>query len=460
MSQPSYEADRWGERLARRLGFWSAVAVLVGSTIGSGIFRVPAVVAGEIGDTAAFLLAWTLGGAVALTGALTIAELCAAYPRSGGIYVFLREAFGPGTAFLFGWAELLVIRPASYGAIAITSSSYLLRVMGVEGTTAVAGLPVSYEQLVGAALIAIVGAVNHRGIQWGAILQNASTLFKVAALVLLVVVGFAFGERLADGGGAASAVRLSPFLVAMIAILWAYDGWADISFVAGEVRDPQRVLPRALVVGAATIVALYLAANVVYLYLIPITEMPGADLIAADVARLAVGPIGVTLVAAAVAVSTFGTLNGSMMTAPRIFYAMAEDRLFFRAIARVHPETRTPTAAIILAVGLGMGFVLVRTFAQLANQFVIGIWPFYALAVLAVFVLRRRRPDLERPYRVWGFPLVPIVFLVASVFLLGNYLVAEPIAFTVNVAVILAGLPIYALWRARRDGTADAPAAG
>ena len=455
MTGTSFVPDQWGERLARRLGFWSAVAVLVGSTIGSGIFRVPAVVAAEIGNTAAFLFAWTLGGAVALTGALTIAELCAAYPRSGGIYVFLREAFGPGAAFLFGWAELLVIRPASYGAIAITSSSYLLRVLGVEGTTAVGGLPMSYEQIVGAALIGIVGMVNYRGISWGAVLQNASTLFKVAALVLLVVVGFAFGERVVGGGGGETAVALSPFLVAMIAILWAYDGWADVSFIAGEVRDPQRVLPRALVVGAATIVVLYLAANFVYLYLIPIGEMPGADLIAADVARLAVGPVGVTLVAAAVAVSTFGTLNGSMMTAPRIFYAMAEDRLFFRAIARVDPTTRTPTAAIILAVGLGMGFVLVRTFAQLANQFVIGIWPFYALAVLAVFVLRRRRPDLDRPYRVWGFPLVPVVFLVASVFLLGNYLVAEPLAFAVNVAVILAGLPIYAIWRNRRGREKD-----
>jgi len=459
MSRTINEADQWGERLARRLGFWSAVAVLVGSTIGSGIFRVPAVVAGEIGDPTAFLIAWTVGGAVALTGALTIAELCAAYPRSGGIYVFLREAFGPGTAFLFGWAELLVIRPASYGAIAITSSSYFLRVMGVDGAVAVAGLPVSYEQLLGAGLIGVVGMVNYRGIQWGAVLQNVSTLFKVAALVLLVVIGFAFGERLVGGGGGEATVRLSPFLVAMIAILWAYDGWADISFIAGEVRDPQRVLPKALVVGTVTIVALYLAANLVYLYLIPIGDMPMADLIAADVARLVVGPVGVTLVGAAVAVSTFGTLNGSMMTAPRIFYALAEDRLFFRAIARVDPATRTPTAAIVLAVGLGMGFVLVRTFAQLANQFVIGIWPFYALAVLAVFILRRRRPDLERPYRVWGFPVVPIVFLVASVFLLGNYLVAEPLAFTVNVAVILAGLPIYAVWRSRRGAEQERDAA-
>jgi len=459
MSRTINEADQWGERLARRLGFWSAVAVLVGSTIGSGIFRVPAVVAGEIGDPTAFLIAWTVGGAVALTGALTIAELCAAYPRSGGIYVFLREAFGPGTAFLFGWAELLVIRPASYGAIAITSSSYFLRVMGVDGAVAVAGLPVSYEQLLGAGLIGVVGMVNYRGIQWGAVLQNVSTLFKVAALVMLVVIGFAFGERLVGGGGGEATVRLSPFLVAMIAILWAYDGWADISFIAGEVRDPQRVLPKALVVGTVTIVALYLAANLVYLYLIPIGDMPMADLIAADVARLVVGPVGVTLVGAAVAVSTFGTLNGSMMTAPRIFYALAEDRLFFRAIARVDPATRTPTAAIVLAVGLGMGFVLVRTFAQLANQFVIGIWPFYALAVLAVFILRRRRPDLERPYRVWGFPVVPIVFLVASVFLLGNYLVAEPLAFTVNVAVILAGLPIYAVWRSRRGAEQERDAA-
>ncbi len=443
--------DRWGERLARHLGLWSAVAVLVGSTIGSGIFRTPAAVAQRVDDVPLFFLAWVLGGLVALCGALTYSELAAAFPRSGGIYVFLREAFGPVPAFLFAWAELLIIRPGAYGAIGITASAYTLRTLGLDPMAPVAGLPVRAEQLLGAAYIVVVAVVNYFGIHRGAILQNLSTAFKVAALAALVVLGFTLG-----GGGAGPAggvlaqravVGVSPFLLAMVSILWAYDGWADLSFVGGEVRDPQRILPRALLVGTATVVVLYLSANLVYLHLIPIAQMRGADLVAADAARILLGPIGVVLVSAAIAVSTFGTLNGSMMTAPRIFFAVAEDRLFPRAIARVDPRTHAPTGAIVLAASLGVVFVLVRTFAQLADQFIIGIWPFYALGVAAVFVLRRRRPDLERPYRTWGYPIVPLLFLLGSLFLLGNYLVSEPRAFALDVGVILLGIPVLQVWR-------------
>ena len=425
--------------------------MLVGSTIGSGIFRTPAAVAQRVDDVPLFFLAWVLGGLVALCGALTYSELAAAFPRSGGIYVFLREAFGPVPAFLFAWAELLIIRPGAYGAIGITASAYTLRTLGLDPMAPVAGLPVRAEQLLGAAYIVVVAVVNYFGIHRGAILQNLSTAFKVAALAALVVLGFALG-----GGGAGPAggvlaqravVGVSPFLLAMVSILWAYDGWADLSFVGGEVRDPQRILPRALLVGTATVVVLYLSANLVYLHLIPIAQMRGADLVAADAARILLGPIGVVLVSAAIAVSTFGTLNGSMMTAPRIFFAVAEDRLFPRAIARVDPRTHAPTGAIVLAASLGVVFVLVRTFAQLADQFIIGIWPFYALGVAAVFVLRRRRPDLERPYRTWGYPIVPLLFLLGSLFLLGNYLVSEPRAFALDVGVILLGIPVLQVWR-------------
>jgi len=243
-----------------------------------------------------------------------------------------------------------------------------------------------------------------------------------------------------------AAVGLSPFLLAMVAILWAYDGWADLAFVGGEVRDPQRTLPRALLIGTGTVVVLYLAANLVYLYLIPIQAMKQAELVAADVARLVIGPVGVVIVSAAIAVSTFGTLNGSMMTAPRIFFAAAEDRLLPPAIARVDPRTSAPTGAVVLMVVMGVVFILIRTFTQLADQFIIGIWPFYALAVAGVFVLRRKRPDLERPYRTWGFPVVPLVFLLGAVLLLGNYLVSETAAFAVDIGIILSGIPAYYLW--------------
>jgi amino acid transporter len=454
MSEPVVPADRWGERLTRRLGLWSAVAVLVGSTIGSGIFRTPAGVAQRIDDVPLFLLAWVLGGVVVLCGALTYSELAAAFPRSGGVYVFLRESFGPLPAFLFAWAELWIIRPGAFGAIGITASAYTLRTLGYDPAgivIAVGPVDIRSEQLLGAIYIAIVGAVNYFGIHRGAVLQNLSTVFKVGALVLLVVLGFALGSPagMPEGGVFAqrAAVGLSPFLLAMVAILWAYDGWADLAFVGGEVKDPQRTLPRALLIGTGTVVALYLAANLVYLYLIPIQAVKQAELVAADVARLVIGSAGVVVVSAAIAVSTFGTLNGSMMTAPRIFFAAAEDGLFPKAIARVDPRTHAPTGAVVLMTVMGMIFILIRTFTELADQFIIGIWPFYALAVAGVFVLRRTRRDLERPYRTWGYPVVPFVFLLGAVFLLGNYLVSETAAFALDIGIILSGIPAYYIRR-------------
>ena len=451
-------ADRWGERLIRRLGLWSAVAVLVGSTIGSGIFRTPASVAQRIDDVPLFLLAWVLGAIVVLCGALTYSELAAAFPRSGGVYVFVRESFGPLPAFLFAWAELWIIRPGAFGAIGITASAYTLRTLGADpsAVAAVIGpIEIRAEQLLGAGLILLVGTVNYFGIHRGAILQNLSTVFKVGALALLVLVGFALGtpSETVEGGIFAqrASVGLSPFLLAMVAILWAYDGWADLAFVGGEVKQPQKTLPRALLIGTAIVVVLYLAANLVYLYLIPIQQMKSAELVAADVARLSIGAAGVVIVSAAIAVSTFGTLNGSMMTAPRIFFAAAEDGLFPNAIARVDPRTHSPTGAIVLMTVMGMLFILVRTFTALADQFIIGIWPFYALAVAGVFVLRRTRPRLERPYRTWGYPVVPLVFLAGALLLLGNYLVSETAAFAIDIGIILTGVPAYLLWqRARR----------
>lgn len=441
--------DRWGERLTRRLGLWSAVAVLVGSTIGSGIFRTPAGIAQRIDDVPLFFLAWVLGGIVCLCGALTYAELAAAFPRSGGIYVFLRESFGPLAAFCFGWAEVWLIRPGAYGAIGITASAYTLRTLGLDPMAPVLGF-LRAEQLLGAVYIVLVGAVNYFGIHRGAVLQNLSTAFKVAALAALVVLGFSLGRPESAPEFAVfsqrAAVGVSPFLLAMVAILWAYDGWADLSFVGGEVKDPQRAFPRALMLGTGIVVVLYLGANLVYLYLIPIEQMKSAELVAADAASLLVGPVAVVFVSAAIAVSTFGTLNGSMMTAPRIFYAMAEDGLFPRAISRVDAKTTSPVGAVVLCTVLGVVFISIRTFQDLADQFIIGIWPFYALAVAGVFVLRRRRPDLERPYRTWGYPVVPALFLLGAVFLLGNYLVSQPVAFALDVVFVLSGIPAYFLW--------------
>lgn len=425
--------------------------MVIGSTIGSGIFRTPAVVAERLPSVELFVLAWVLGSLVAIAGALTYAELSAMMPRTGGIYVYLREAFGPLPAFLFGWAELLVLRPAAYGAIAITCADYLWRVLGADGNTPAFGAPLSLSQVTAAALVVLVGAVNYRGVQLGAVVQNVSTVLKILALLALVVLGLSY----ANAGAPAAAplpetkdVSLaSAFGLAMVPVLWSYDGWSDVGFVSGEVRDPQRNLPRAFVLGTATVGVLYLAVNAAYLSVVPLGDMPGSELIAADVALAVIGPVGVVLVSGAVCLSTFGTLNGSMMTGPRVFYAMAEDGLFFRSLASIEPRYGTPSGAIVLSVVLGVIFVSVQTFAELADQFIIGIWPFYALGVLAVFVLRRRDPARERPYRTWGYPIVPGLFLVATLFLLGNYLVTEPKTFALDIAIILTGIPIYFWWR-------------
>lgn len=439
------------DRLPRRLGVWSAAAVLVGSTIGSGIFRVPSTVAADVPSVAGVAAVWTVGALVALFGALTLAELAALFPRSGGIYVFIREAYGPLPAFLFGWTELLVIRPSALGAIAMIFAAYL---------DAFVPLSDIQTRVVAAGAILLLAAANIRSVTWGAAVQNASTAAKVVALLGLALAVFVFAPA---GGGALSGTSGSGapgtgvltaggFGVALIAVLWAYDGWADLTFIAGEVRDPGRVLPRALLGGVAAVIVVYLAINAAYLRVLSLPEMAASELVAAETATQVFGAVGASVVAALVMVSTFGALNGSMMTGPRIFFAMAEDGLFFRPVASVHPRFRTPYAAIALAAGLGIAYVSIRTFEQLADAFILGIWPFYALAVGAVFLLRRKHPDLPRPYRTAGYPWVPLVFLIASLALLLNALIEEPLSTGFGFGVILLGIPVFYGWRALREG--------
>ena len=436
------------DRLPRRLGVWSAAAVLVGSTIGSGIFRVPSTVAEDVGTVGAMALLWIIGAVVALFGALTIAELAVLFPRSGGIYVFLREAYGPLPAFLFGWTELLVIRPSALGAIAMLFAEYLgeFLPLGTGGVRVVAALA-----------IVTLAAANIRSVSWGAAVQNASTAAKVAALVGLAAVAFVLGDG--SRGALAQPISFAPlswsgFGIALVSVMWAYDGWADLTFIGGEVKDPTRTLPRALLGGTAAIVVIYLVVNAAYLFVLPVAEMAGRPLVAADAARAIFGEAGASVVAAMVMVSAFGALNGATMTGPRILFAMADDGLFFRPIAAVHGRWRTPWAAIALAAALGVGYVSVRSFEQLADAFILGIWPFYALTVLAVFTLRQTRPELERPYRTVGYPWVPIVFLVASVAMLLNALLEEPGSTLFGFGIIALGVPVFYAWRRVRGPTA------
>jgi amino acid transporter len=428
--------------LARQLGVWSAIAIVVGSMIGSGIFRVPSATAAQVGTAGGMMLVWVVGGMVALCGALTLAELAALYPRAGGIYVYLNEAYGSLTAFLMGWL-FLVIAPASIGAVALVFAEYLGRLF-----------PVLHDQtrLVAAAAVTLVAAWNYRSMRFGAAVQNLSSAAKVLAILGLTAAAFLSGH--AGEGARLEFGEIAPaswtgFGLGVVTVMWAYNGWQDATYVGGEVSDPGRNLPRALTFGTLIVTGVYLAVNAAYLAVLPVDAIARSPLVAADVAVRVFGAIGNGLIAGLVCVSTFGTMNVGTMCYPRIFYAMAEDRLFFRGIAAVHPRYGTPHAAIGLTALLAIGFLWVRTFEQLIEIFVLGILPFWSLAAGAVIVLRRRRPELARPYRTPGYPFVPILFIVATVGLLLNSLFQRPQPTVASFAAILAGIPIYYLWRRR-----------
>jgi len=436
------QRDSYGERLPRTIGLVGAVAVLVGTTIGSGIFRVPATVADRLGEPGPFLLAWVLGGLLALFGALTLAELASMYPRSGGVFAFLEEGMGRLPAFLFGWSQLAVIRASALGAISTIFAEYLGRFIELSPREV---------QLVAAGVILTVGFLNYIGVQRAGAVMNVATLAKYAALVGLVVLAFGSG-----GGSTANftpawsgTLSFSAVGIALVSIMWAYDGWADLTYMAGEVKDPGRTLPRALIIGTLLIVLIYVSVNAAYLYMVPIGEMAGQPLIAATAMERipGIGAMGANVIAAVVMLSTFSSVNGSMMSSPRIFYAMADRGLFFPWIARVSPRFQSPSAAIWLATGLGVTYVLFNDFQQLADKFVLGIWPFYILAVAGIFRLRARLPDAERPYRALGYPVVPVVFLLAATGMVVNALVTDPVNTGITFAIILAGIPAYFLWK-------------
>jgi basic amino acid/polyamine antiporter, APA family len=430
-------------RLPRTLGLWSSIALVVGITIGSGIFRSPAGIAQKVPNPTVMLLLWALGGAVTLCGALSLGELAAALPETGGLYAYLREGWGRRPAFLFGWSELVLIRANALGGIAVVFGEYLLRSIGVD--------PVEHyiaARALSAAAIAFAAAANIRGAGLGAFIVGIATWAKFAALLILALAAFFLGgshgatlSNLTTGTG--EPLVVGSMGLALVSILWAYDGWADLSFASGEVTDPQRNLPRAIILGTLAIIAIYLLTNVAYLYVNPIATVARSRLVAADTMLALFGHAGVVLVSLFVMISSFSSLNGSMLASPRVFFAMADDGLFFETIAKVHPKYKTPYIAILLAAVLGMILVMSRSFEALTDTFVLAIWPFYALGVAAIYRLRTRRPDMPRPYRAIGYPIVPAIFILSVAAFVVNSLVHEPWPTGITFALILAGLPVY-----------------
>ena len=439
--------------LPRRIGLWSAVAIVVGTTIGSGIFRSPAGIADRLPGPGPMLAIWVLGGLLALCGALTIAEVGGAYPETGGIYAYIREGWGRLPAFLYGWTELIIVRAASLGAISITFSEYTIRVLGIDPS---AEPYATYARYMAAVAIALVGTINIVGVTWGSLVQNITSVAKYFGLALIVVIALAIG--LPQTGGAnftplapAGSFAWGAFGLALVSVLWAYDGWSNLSYIGGEISDPRRNIPRSLVIGMVAIISIYLLANIGYLSVLTVDEMRTSRLVAADVADRLIGYPGVFFVAVTVMLSTFGTLNGSIMTSPRIFYAMADDGLLFRGIAAVHPKFKTPWVAIAIAMVLGIAFVLSRSFEQLADTFVTAIIPFYALAVGAVYTLRRRA-GYNPSFRTPGYPVVPALFIGSVIYLLVNALIDGTSRWPTAAVLgaIFVGVPVYYLTVGRR----------
>ncbi len=431
--------SRTPTQLPRRLGLATGMAVVVGIIIGSGIFRVPSPIAGAAGNLTGITLVWVLGGAVALFGALSVAELAAMYPEAGGPYVYLREAYGRPLAFLFGWMWLLTT-PISWAAQSLMFAEYLGFFVPI---------PVAWQHAIAAVLIVVVAAANVRSVKLGAVIQNLSTGAKVLAIVALAAAIFVLapgGTANPLHGEAMGAAKWSGIGIGLIAALWAYDGWENLTTLSGEVRNPQRNLPLALIGGVLVVIAVYLLINAAYLRALPLPQLAASKSVAADATGVVLGRAGASLVGALVMLSVFGTLNGSILSSPRVFFAMAEDGLFFRTVGKVHPKYETPWVAIAFIVVLAVIYVMLRDFIQLAEAYVLGIWPFLALCVVGIFILRHKRPDFPRVYRAIGYPVIPALFVLATLVVVANSLYQQPWSTGASILITLAGMPLYFLW--------------
>ncbi len=455
----STENPRREAGLVRDLGVWDGTLLTVGSVVGTGIFLVSSDIARVLPHGGLLLLVWLAGGLLSLAGALTYAELGAMFPKAGGIYHFLKETYGLGAGFMYGWACFLVIMSGGIAAIAVGTAQYLgyfIPFSSQENVLATAPVgshtwTFSGAQLVAAVVILILTAINHYGLRGGAATQNLLTAVKIGAVVLFVLFGFVVPVKASSPLAAALPATdlLAAFGVAMIAALWTYDGWYGLTFSAGEMRRPERDLPLALIGGTALVTLLYLLLNVVYLRALPVAAMAGEARVAEAAAGALFGGGGARLVAAVVALSSLGCLASTILYSSRIYQPMAEDGVFFRSLAAIHPVHRVPTRSLWAQSIWAIALTLSGTYSQLYTYVVFAAILFHVFAGAAVFVLRRRLPDHPRPYRTWGYPIVPLLFLGASALLLVNTLFQSPTESIAGLAILALGLPAYAYWRRR-----------
>jgi APA family basic amino acid/polyamine antiporter len=434
--------------LPRKLSLLDSLAIVVGIVIGGGIFLVPNLVARNLGSQASILGVWLFAGVASFFGALACAELGAALPATGGQYVFLREAYGPLGGFLYGWTMFVVARTAQVSWMAVTLALYVSYFVPLTPLV---------SKLLGIAAIVILATVNYRGVSGGALVQKGFTFAKV--LGLLIIIGGSFFFR--GNAGAASVASmpqfsLSHFGVALIACLLAYDGWVQVTFVAGEIRDPKRNILRALALGVGICIAIYMLVNLAYLHVMSIPEIAASDHVGASAAERVLGPAGGTLVAVIILLSIIGTINGCFLTSPRIYFAQARDGLFFAKFAEVHPRFSTPAFSIVAQAIWAVILLLSGTYETLLDYAMFALWISYALMVAGMMVLRRKQPALERPYRMWGYPVTPLLFLAVAGGFLVNTLIEKPGPSLAGLALIATGVPVYFVWRKSSRRTVEA----
>ncbi len=434
---------------ARRLGLFSGSMAVIGGIIGGGIFRTPAAVAARLESPGLMLAAWVVGGGIALIGAFCFGELGRRRPRAGGGYVYLRETWGALPAFLYGWALLLVIASGAIAAVSVTFADY---------TLALTGLPERLTVPLAVGAIVLLTGINYVGVRSGAVTQNILTVLKLGALAALIAVGLAAGlpEPAAAAGDAAterSGSVVAAFGSALVPILFTYGGWQQTNFIAEEIIEPERNLPRALVLGVAVVVAVYLLANLAYLRVLGPAGLAASTAPAADAMRSVLGPAGGRLIGAGIAISSFGFLNLVILVTPRVFQAMAADGLFFSRLAVLHPVHRTPGAALVLLAGWAVVLTFSGTFAQLVDYVAFGDWIFFGLTVAGLFVYRARDgAGEEGAFRVPGYPWTPALFVAAAMLVVASAVLSNPGNALIGAGLLALGVPVYGYWRWRNSG--------
>lgn len=455
--------------LARRLGFTSAAAVVIGSIIGSGIFLTPQRVAAVVQVPGILIAVWVVTGLLTLAGALTNAEIASEIAEPGGQYVFFRVLYGDWVAFLYGWCTFIVYQTGSIAAIAVAFARYLgyfvplphlaahLEAWRVPLFGEIAPLADIGVKLVAIAAIVSVAAVNYTGVQRGGTLQLVFTSLKLGALGGIIVLGFAAGGGstrhffplwgMPSGGDLLGAIG-----VAMVATLWSYDGWNSLTYLAGEVKDPQKNIPRALVLGTVGVIVIYVLANLAYLYVLPIEEMARSKLVAADMMEHVFRGYGGALISAAVMISAFGTVNATSMTTARVYFAMARDGMFFRSMGRAHPRFRTPARSLVVQAAWASCLTLSGTYDQIFTYVIFAAWIFYALGGAGIFIMRSRGLSVGSPYRVPGYPVVPALFVAVATWFVFNTLIKQTADSFVGLLLLLGGLPFYFFWKRSIEG--------